>query len=135
MKIEMMFSCADCGVAGGVTIVSSHVLCVSSSSIATSIARRIIGRNIKKNASDVPPSYAMRRCSRTRRLRKSNLLRADIVPASLLSCISLPDATITSVPIYDFTITNNVELAKVEMELYYSCCGKSICGGCVVCLF
>jgi TPR repeat protein len=48
--------------------------------------------------------------------------------------MSLPDANITSVPIYDFTFTN-VELAKVETEqylsCYHSCCGKSICGGCV----
>jgi TPR repeat protein len=44
--------------------------------------------------------------------------------------MSLPPATISSVPIYDFAIANKV-LASQGMEVYYSCCGKSICGGCV----
>jgi len=33
------------------------------------------------------------------------------------------------VPIYDFAIANE-ELADQAMELYYSCCGKSVCKGC-----
>ena len=32
-------------------------------------------------------------------------------------------------PIYDFVIANE-ELADQAMELYYSCCGKSVCKGC-----
>ena len=36
-------------------------------------------------------------------------------PFNLLSCISLPPATISSVPIYDFAIANE-ELAAKEME-------------------
>ena len=51
-------------------------------------------------------------------------------PFNLLSCISLPPATISSVPIYDFAIANE-ELAAKEMEEYNSCCGKSICKGCL----
>jgi TPR repeat protein len=35
-----------------------------------------------------------------------------------------------SIPIYDFAIANK-RLAGRGMEIYYSCCGKSICGGCV----
>ena len=31
---------------------------------------------------------------------------------------------------YDFAIANE-ELAKVGTDQYYSCCGKSICGGCI----
>jgi TPR repeat protein len=34
------------------------------------------------------------------------------------------------VPIYDYAEANE-EVAKLETEHYYSCCGKSICGGCV----
>jgi TPR repeat protein len=35
-----------------------------------------------------------------------------------------------SVPIYDYAEANE-ELANKATEVYYSCCGKSICGGCV----
>jgi tetratricopeptide (TPR) repeat protein len=34
------------------------------------------------------------------------------------------------VPINDYVIANE-ELADLEMEVYYPCCGKSICGGCI----
>ena len=65
------------------------------------------------------------------------------MPDRILACISLPPATITSVPI---SITNkigrNVSIPIVDyaganqkadkaMEVYYSCCGKNICKGCV----
>jgi tetratricopeptide (TPR) repeat protein len=52
------------------------------------------------------------------------------MPYKLICCMSLPPATITSVPIFDFAVANG-ELAKLGTEQYYSCCGKSICGGCV----
>jgi tetratricopeptide (TPR) repeat protein len=52
------------------------------------------------------------------------------MPEKLISCISLPPATITSVPIYDYVIAQK-KLAKLGMKEYYPCCGKSICGGCV----
>ena len=52
------------------------------------------------------------------------------MPAKLISCISLPSATLSSVPINNFAIAN-VELYKREMGQYYPCCGKSICSGCV----
>jgi TPR repeat protein len=51
------------------------------------------------------------------------------MPAELISCISLPPATITSVPINDFA-NEHQELANFATEQYYACCGKSICGGC-----
>ena len=47
---------------------------------------------------------------------------------SLVSSVSLPPATITSVPIYDFLVANEV-LASVAMEAHYDCCGKNVCGG------
>ena len=52
------------------------------------------------------------------------------MPARILSCISLPPATISTVPIYDFE-TANLRLAIKAMTHFYSCCGKSICTGCV----
>ena len=52
------------------------------------------------------------------------------MPVRLICCMSLPPATITSVPICDFAIANK-ELTNKTMKQYYSCCGKGICGGCV----
>ena len=52
------------------------------------------------------------------------------MPAQLVCCIPLPPATILSVPIYDFAIANE-GLASKEMDNYFSCCGKSICKGCI----
>jgi TPR repeat protein len=34
------------------------------------------------------------------------------------------------VPIYNFAIANE-ELASVDTDIYYPCCGKSICEGCL----
>jgi TPR repeat protein len=51
------------------------------------------------------------------------------MPTNLISCISLPTATISSVPISDYAEANE-ELAKMGMEVYMVCCGKSICQGC-----
>jgi tetratricopeptide (TPR) repeat protein len=48
----------------------------------------------------------------------------------LLSCVSLPPATIMSVLIHDFAMAHE-ELADKAMEVYYPCCGKSICKGCI----
>jgi len=50
-------------------------------------------------------------------------------PGGVLACFSLPDATILSIPIYDFA-DEHEELARMDMEEYYSCCGKSIYKGC-----
>jgi len=52
------------------------------------------------------------------------------MPAKLICCVSLPPATISSVPINDFAMANEA-LAEKETAHFYSCCGKSICGGCV----
>ena len=53
------------------------------------------------------------------------------MPATILLCASLPPATTSSVPIYDYAIANDGLEAK-DMEVYYSCCGKSICSGCIL---
>jgi TPR repeat protein len=52
------------------------------------------------------------------------------MPAKMISCVSLPPATLTSVPIYDYSLANE-EAAKLDMEQYYQCCGKTICKGCI----
>jgi TPR repeat protein len=52
------------------------------------------------------------------------------MPVKLIACMALPPATISSVPIADFAKANE-ELANINMETYYSCCGKSICEGCI----
>ena len=52
------------------------------------------------------------------------------MPKKLICCISLPPATISSVPINDFAEANE-ELATNGTDYYYSCCGKNICTGCI----
>jgi tetratricopeptide (TPR) repeat protein len=52
------------------------------------------------------------------------------MPQKFFSCASLPPATISSVPIYDFAKANEV-LENFPVENYYPCCGKSICSGCI----
>ena len=52
------------------------------------------------------------------------------MPEKLINCVSLPPATLLSVPIYDFAIANEALKDKTTEE-YYPCCGKSICCGCV----
>ena len=52
------------------------------------------------------------------------------MPKKLINCVSLPPATISSVPINDFAEANE-GLAGKNTENYYTCCGKSICVGCI----
>ena len=52
------------------------------------------------------------------------------MPSTILLCATLPPATISSVPIFDFAIANE-ELEDKHMEQYYPCCGKGVCRGCV----
>ena len=53
------------------------------------------------------------------------------MPHALLAVISLPLATISSIPIYDYSEAKK-ELASMGTEIYYSCCcGKSVCQGCI----
>ena len=53
------------------------------------------------------------------------------MPVRLVSCISLPPATIVSVPIRDYALAHRHRLAVQATAQYYTCCGKNICGGCV----
>ena len=49
------------------------------------------------------------------------------MPSKLICCVSLPPATILSVPIYDYAKANE-ELAGKSTEAYFSCCGKFVKG-------
>ena len=74
------------------------------------IARGIIGRSIKKSASNVQPATRSDVVQRpTADGGVSHLLPTNAM--KMISCVSLPDATIMSVPIYDFAMANE-ELAK-----------------------
>jgi hypothetical protein len=53
------------------------------------------------------------------------------MPVKLFSCMSLSDATISSVPISDY-VNANERMSGVETEEYYECCGKGICKGCSI---
>ena len=106
--------------------VSRHVSLVCSSNIAMLIARRIIGQCIKKIVNNVLPSYAFKDPPASEECPICFLP----MPVNIISCVSLPPATILTVPIYDYALAN-VKLAGQAMEQYYSCCGKSICGGCI----
>ena len=52
------------------------------------------------------------------------------MPEKMINCMSFPPATITSVPVNDYALTN-VELAGWSTRHYNPCCGKGICAGCV----
>ena len=52
------------------------------------------------------------------------------MPYKLINCFSFPPATISSVLINDAANTHQ-GLADLTMAIYYSCCWKSICGGCI----
>ena len=52
------------------------------------------------------------------------------MPIYLISCASLPPATMSSLPIHDYA-NEHEELVKKCADEYYSCCGKNIYGGCM----
>ena len=51
------------------------------------------------------------------------------MPANMVSCVSKPPATITSVPVHDFA-NDYDKVVNMSTEIYYNCCGKSNCHGC-----
>jgi hypothetical protein len=93
------------------------------------IAKGIIDRSTKKNVSNG-------QLAELEALFKEPPAKEDCpicflpMPHKLISCITLQPATISSVPISDFSEANE-ELANTTMIQYYSCCRKSICRGCV----
>ena len=110
-------------------LVSRHASHVCPSSIATPSVEGIIGQRIKKLCKQ-------RAAEHDEALFKDPPTNEDCpicflpMPKETILCASLPPATISSVPIYDFACANK-ELATKDTETYYSCCGNSICKGCV----
>jgi TPR repeat protein len=52
------------------------------------------------------------------------------MPEKLINCVSLPLATLSFVPTYNFAKANE-GFAQMDTEEYFTCCGKCICKGCV----
>ena len=107
--------------------VSKHVSHACSSNIAIPRARGIIGRSIKQckeRAAEL----------RDEALFKHPPANEDCpicflpMPEKLIYCVSLPPATRSYVPIYDFAIANE-ELEGVSADGYYPCCGKNFVEG------
>jgi Zn finger protein HypA/HybF involved in hydrogenase expression len=126
-------SCANCGTdekGEGISLKACKS-CISSN-IAILRANGIIGQSTKNRANNVLPSYMMHLSSRTHRLRRTVLFASYQcpMPTKLTNSFSFPPATTSSVPINNFAIAHT-ELAEKTMDIYYSCCAKSICGGCI----
>jgi hypothetical protein len=52
------------------------------------------------------------------------------MPEKLINCVSLPLATLYFVPTYGFA-EENEGFVLMDTEVYFTCCGKCICKGCV----
>ena len=114
-------------------LVSRHANRACSLGTAMLTVRGITGRSIKKSAKNELPSYAMRRYSRTHHqppTKEDCPICFLPMPLELICCVSLPSATISSVPIHNYAEANE-ELSSQSTEEYYECCGKSICRGCI----
>ena len=101
--------------------VSRHVKLVCRSSTAMPGVNTNIGRSTKLLVSYEQPSY-------TRRGAVQRPTSQGGMPKKrLICCVSLPDATLLSVLIYEFAIANE----ELAIEEYFPCCGITICRGCV----
>jgi hypothetical protein len=121
--------CAECGVAGGVSL----KVCKSCMFVRYCNAKCQKDHWSKHNKRDCKIRAAE---LRDEALFKEPPAKEDCqicflpMPVRLVLCISLPVATISYVPIYNFA-NEHPEFAKLDMESYYPCCGKTICAGCV----
>ena len=120
--------CAECGVAGGVSL----KVCKACMRV------KYCGATCQKNHWATHKKQCKLRATELRdeALFKDPPPKEDCpicflpMPEKLISCASLRPATRSSVPIYNFAIEN--EALKVEdTEILYPCCGKSICKGCI----
>ena len=115
--------CADSGVAGGASLkVCKSCMLVRYCNAAACQANHW-------------PTHKPACKQRAAELRDEALFKVppakEDCPICFLSmlCYSLPDATASSVPIYDFADANNVELGKMDMDTHYPRCGKIVCRG------
>ena len=124
----MTHFCAECGVAGGVSLKT----CKSCKLV------RYCNANCQKNHWSKHKKKCKERATELRdeALFKDPPAKEDCpicflpMPIKLICCMSLPPATISSVPIYKFAVANE-EVAKLGTKQSHPCCGKSVCGGCV----
>ena len=121
-------SCANCGIAGGVSLKTCKSCMLVSYCNATCQLHHWAAHKAvcKQRAAEL----------RDMALFKDPPRKEDCpicflpMPIDLICCVSLPPATISSVPIHDFAKAN-AGLEDEDMEMYYPCCGKSVCGGCM----
>ena len=111
-------------------LVSRHASHVCPSSIATPSVEGIIGQRIKKLCKQRAAELHDEALFKDPPTNEDCPICFLPMPKETILCASLPPATISSVPIYDFACANK-ELATKDTETYYSCCGNSICKGCV----
>ena len=129
MNNQMVQCCAECGEDGGVSLKA----CKSYMSVnyCNSSCQRNHWLTHKKDCKQRAAEL------RNEALFKDPPAKEDCpicflpMPVKLISCASLPPATVSSVPIHDFAIANE-GLATKHTDQYYPCCGTSICKGCVV---
>ena len=113
--------CAECGVAGGVSL----KVCKSCMLV------RYCNGNCQKNHWQKHKKVCKLRAAELRdeALFKDPPAKEDCpicflpMPAHLVCCVSLPPATISSVPIYNYAIAND-GLADDGTEQYYPCWWK-----------
>jgi hypothetical protein len=99
--------------------VSKRVNHVWTPNIATPHAKGIIGRCIKKIASNVSLSYSTREELFQDPPAKEECPICFLpMPLELICCVTLPDATVKSVPIYNFGKANE-GLQGRTMETYF----------------
>jgi TPR repeat protein len=124
----MMDCCAECGEEGGVSLKA----CKSCMLV------RYCNADCQKNHWKKHKKICKRRAAEIydEALFKDPPAKEDCpicflpMPENLICCISLPPATISSVPVNDYAEANE-ELADMETKHHYECCGKAICKGCI----
>ena len=127
-KIDVVYCCAECGEEGGASLKA----CKSCMIV------KYCNANCQRNHWPKHKKVCKLRAAKIRdeALFKDPPAKEDCpicflpMPVKLICCVSLPPATLSSVPICDFAMANE-ELASMGTTEYYSCCGKYICGGCM----
>ena len=114
---EMTHCCAECGEEGGIALRTCK-LCM---------LVKYCNAKCQKNHW---PKHKIGCRRRAAELRDEALFKDPPNKEDCYICFLLPPATISSIPIYDFAVANE-ELQCLGTEQYFTCCGKSICGGCI----
>jgi tetratricopeptide (TPR) repeat protein len=128
----MVHCCAECGKEEGVTLKACLKACKACMLV------KYCNAECQKNHW---PKHKKDCKQRAAELRDEALFKDPIkeecpicflpMPNELICCWSLPPATITSgVPIYK-AVRRNLDLASKTTKNHYTCCGKTICEGCL----